>query len=390
MPGALVLSGFFGSDHVSPLLRTGGVKRLEKVQLTKEKILELSDELTFLISVRQRENSERIAEARAQGDLRNKIRGEAFKGDFAVIQQSLDKLNDDLNAVIGNISSSAAEVTNGSEQVASGAQALAQGATEQASSVEELSATMNEISTKVRSTAEKARDAHGISKLSQQNVELSNSRMQELAVAMQDIVDKSNEIKKIVKTIDDIAFQTNILSLNAVIEAARAGAAGKGFAVVADEVGNLAKKSQEAAQNTATLVDETLVAVQRGGDLTRATEESLHEVSVSSEKINGIINEISEASAQQSEGVTQVTIGIEQISAVVQTNSATAQESAAASEELSGQAGVMNDLISRFQLAGQDFAPRIASQKTPVQARIAPTDPVMSYDDAEMEMQMKY
>ena len=167
---------------------------------------------------------------------------------------------------------------------------------------------------------------------------------------MQDITEKSNEISKIIKTIDDIAFQTNILSLNAAIEAARAGAAGKGFAVVADEVGNLAQKSAKAAQNTGVLIEEAIDAIAKGAKISDETANSLRNVSERTQTINQLIGEITSASESEAEGITQISIGMDQISSVVQSNTATAEESAAASEELSGQAQILNDLMSKFIL----------------------------------------
>jgi methyl-accepting chemotaxis protein len=182
------------------------------------------------------------------------------------------------------------------------------------------------------------------------DVDTSNSKMQEMSKAMEEIVIRSNEISKIIKTIDDIAFQTNILSLNAAIEAARAGQAGKGFAVVADEVGNLAKKSQEAAQNTALLIEQTIEAVQKGGEISAQTAEALRSVSMGAQKITNIVGDISAASADEANGIKQVTEGIDQISSVVQTNAATAQQSAAASEEMTRLAKNLTDDVGKFNL----------------------------------------
>ena len=193
-------------------------------------------------------------------------------------------------------------------------------------------------------------EAAKISQESKDAVTLTNEKMKEMTESMRDITGKANEIGKIIQIIDDIAFQTNILALNASIEAARAGEAGKGFAVVAGEVGNLAKKSQEAAQGTAKLIEDTITAVGKGTTITSDTEAALGNVSESFGQINRLISKIQSASVEESDSVKQVTDGLNQISAIVQTNSATAEESAAAAEALSSQAETMKGLVGAFKL----------------------------------------
>ena len=278
-----------------------------------------------------------------------------YNGEYEPLLNSLYDILDDLNVTMGEIQNSSHMVNSSAMQVSGSAQSLSQGATEQASSIEELSATMNDISVKIKETAEMSQHASGLSKETGSAVGTSNQKMNEMSRAMQDITEKSQEISKIIKTIDDIAFQNNILSLNAAIEAARAGAAGKGFAVVADEVGNLAQKSAKAAQNTSSLIEETIEAVNKGARITEETAESLSVVSQKTEKINGIITSISSASEEEAEGIKQLTTGLDQISSVVQSNTATAEESAAASQELSGQADRLNELLEKFQLRTEPY-----------------------------------
>ena len=305
------------------------------MQHVQEIISDLSDKLSEL----------------AKGNFRVSLENtEQYPGAYRPLLNSLQEISNDLNKTMAEIKTSAKEVNAGAEQVSSGAQGLSQGATEQASSIEELSATVNDISEHIKKTAENTRLANTEAQNAGKEVSHSDKQMQQMKAAMENINQKSGEISKIIKTIDDIAFQTNILALNAAIEAARAGVAGKGFAVVADEVGNLAQKSANAAKDTTMLIEETLQAVEQGTVLADSTAESLQRVVTGASKVTELVNQIAEASVEQSRAVEQVSTGIDQISSVVQSNTATAEESAAASEELSGQANILNELVGRFQL----------------------------------------
>ena len=290
---------------------------------------------------------------------------ELYKGEYAPLLEGLYDILDDLNVTMGEIHGSSQQVDASAQQVSSFAQSLSRGATEQATSIEELSTTMDDISAKIKETAEMSINASILSKESGNAVGLSNEKMDEMSKAMQEITEKSQEISKIIKTIDDIAFQTNILSLNAAIEAARAGAAGKGFAVVADEVGNLAQKSAKAAQNTAGLIEETIDAVNKGAKITEETAESLSVVSQKTDKINEIIASISTASEAEANGIKQLSNGLDQIALVVQSNTSTAEESATASEELSGQSGRLNHLLGKFNLKSEPYV-RIYGDETAI------------------------
>lgn len=274
-----------------------------------------------------------------------------FLGDFRNIQESIITFKKNLGGALTELMSVAAQVDTGAGQVASGSQALAQGATEQASSVEELSDRISQISGQISKTSEYAQHADELGKKSEIVVRKSQDEMKQMLQAIHDIAAASENIQKIIKVIDDIAFQTNILALNAAVEAARAGNAGKGFAVVADEVRNLAQKSADAAKNTTELIGNSLEHVQHGEKLASSTDEAFDQVADQVTQILEMVNKIAEASRGQAVSAAQITQSVEQISSVVQMNSATSEESAAASEELSGQAGMMKNLLNRFKLS---------------------------------------
>lgn len=285
----------------------------------------------------------------SEGELRFELYHD-YVGEFAVIKDALFRIRTTLGDMILNIKNVAKAVGLESTTLSSGSQSLAQGTTEQASSVEELSSSINEINNHVKKTAVNAEDAEKISEQSELIVKRGNLQMKEMVKAMQDISDNSKEIGKIINAIDDIAFQTNILALNAATEAARAGVAGKGFAVVAGEVRSLAQKSAEAAKNTTNLIEKAVRTVEDGRKIADETAQSLDEIVDGSNKTLVLIREIAGASKEQAASLAQVTVGIDQVAAVVQTTSGTAEESAAASQELSGQAQKLNRLVSQFKV----------------------------------------
>ena len=305
---------------------------------------QLSNEINKIIN-----DTVRILQLISSGNFDVKPEVE-YIGVFKNIESSVIKITNDLSETISQINLSSQEVRSASEQVASGSQMLAQGATEQTGAIQELSATIIEISEKIKYNATNAKKANALTLSSGRQVKDGDEQMKQMVDAMDEISFTSNEIGRIIKTIDDIAFQTNILALNASVEAARAGSAGKGFAVVADEVRNLAAKSAQAAKDTATLIENSMKSIENGTSIVNNTANSLQKIIKITNRTNILVDEIAKASEEQASAITQVTLGVEQISEVVQTNSATSEESAAASEELSGQAYMLRSLIESFKL----------------------------------------
>lgn len=296
-------------------------------------------------------DASRLLGEMADGNFDVRTRAEdRYVGSLQSLLLSMRKLNRSLSSTLGQINMSADQVSSGSDQVANGAQALAQGATEQAAAVEELASTIANISNQVKETADNALVAKRQSNTAGNEAEECNRQMQSMMEAMDEISRTSNEISKIIKTIEDISFQTNILALNASVEASRAGVAGKGFAVVANEVRALAGKSSDASKNTTKLIESSIKAVSRGTQIAHSTAESLTRVveDVRSTSVN--VDKIADAAEEQAGAIEQVTLGVNQISDVVQTNSATAEQSAAASHELSSQADTLKNLVAQFNL----------------------------------------
>jgi methyl-accepting chemotaxis protein len=283
------------------------------------------------------------------GDL--SIIGEINSNDeTGMLSNKLNKMVEKLNETLSNIQSSSQQVAAESGQVSISAQTLSQGATEQASSIEQITSSMTQVAAQTKQNASSANEASQLSELARRNAVSGNEQMEGMLKAMFDINESSYNISKIIKVIDDIAFQTNILSLNAAVEAARAGQHGKGFAVVAEEVKNLATRSANAAKETELMINDSIKKVGLGSKIAEDTAKELIKIAKDITRATELVEDISEASNQQAVGIEQVNLAIEQVAQVIQSNSATAEESAAASEELSGQAELLKQEVAKFKL----------------------------------------
>lgn len=275
---------------------------------------------------------------------------EQYVGDYEPILASMKAVRDNLNETLIHINESAGIVAEGSSQLASGAQALAEGAMEQAGAVEELTATVEDVSSMAETNAVAAEQAFGMVSAAEKEADQSQQNMYDLTEAMKAINEMSLKIQNIITSIEDIASQTNLLSLNASIEAARAGEAGRGFAVVADQIGKLAVDSARSAVDTKGLIVQSMEEIRRGNEITAKTVEGIKSVLESIKMFQEITKNASSTSRQQADMLNQIQLGIEQISSTVQTNSSAAEETSATSQDLSAQADYLKAEINKFQL----------------------------------------
>lgn len=274
-----------------------------------------------------------------------------WRGDFVGILNSFMAFQASMAGTIKGIQNVSNEVSGAAEQVASSSNDLADGATNQAAVVEELTATVTGVSEQVEKNSQSAQEISVKVDELGNAISESNGKMHEMVDSMHEISEASKEIDKIITTINEIASQTNLLALNASIEAARAGEAGKGFAVVANQVNVLADQSAQAAKESATLIETSVKAVEKGMVIAGQTAAQLEEVAENSKLITTEVTNIAETLETQTTEIKQINEGIEQINDVVQTNSATSEECAAASQEMSSEAESLREMIRKFKVA---------------------------------------
>ena len=341
-------------DAAVASLRKGELSNVE--MLTYESEDELGDtiknlkEAMGILADYVREISVEV-KAIAQGDLtRNGDDITDFLGDFSELKTSLLYILKRFNSTLTEISNLAEQVSSNSSEVENASKSLADGATEQAGVIEELNATIDTVVDMAEDTAKETQNASARVKASANKANEEKEKMNELLTEMEHITEISKEIGNIITDIEDIASQTNLLSLNASIEAARAGEAGKGFAVVADQIGKLAADSAKSAVNTRDLIDKTLVEIEKGNTITRTTADAFNQIITDMESFAELAENTMEKANSQAESLEQIGQGIEQLSGVVQGNAASSEENTAISINLAEGAAKMHDRVNIFKL----------------------------------------
>ncbi len=286
----------------------------------------------------------------AEGKLSIRLHHD-YEGEFQKIKNALFHISESMNQVMAGIHESSEHVSIGATELATASQALAYGAQAQASSVEQLTTTTDAVTEQVENSRSKAESSAKATAQAAAMIGENQENMRSMMIAMHNIHETSQKVVGIIQTIEEIASQTNLLSLNASIEAARAGEAGKGFAVVADEIGKLALESSKAASTTKELIEISMQEINKGNTIAEGAVSSLKESVNAISQVNEMIQESAENAAVQAENMEQLRSGIQEISHGIQDNSAASEETSATSEELASQADRLNKMLQRFELS---------------------------------------
>ena len=273
-----------------------------------------------------------------------------YVGEFVQIKDSLIKIADDTRTAMRTIRDTAQGIDSGSDQLAHAATDLAEGSSIQADKVSEVARMIGAMTKSMEDNANEAEETVKIASGAGEALMAGNAKMQELKEAINEISKCSEEISTIISTIEDIANQTNLLSLNAAIEAARAGEAGRGFAVVADQVKNLAEESAKAAGETTLLIQKTVEAVDKGISIADATAADMEDIMLGARTATEKMQQMATTLIKEADNMIRIDENVEKVAEIVDSNSATSQETAAISEEQSAQVATMIQLLEKFEL----------------------------------------
>ena len=356
----IIVSSYFISMKIGDEVAVGISKPLDELKQRLRTFAQGDLEIADMVGVAKNmaadlktiiSDSDKLLGKMAEGDYTvSSDMEDKYTGDFIGLLMAMRQMKTQMNDVMSHINEISSLVTAGSNNLAQAAQEIAEGAMDQSAAIEELQATFADITGGVEKTSEKLNDTYRIAQEYAEEADHSHTEMQGMVDVIGRINDTSKQIENIISEIEDIASQTNLLSLNAAIEAARAGEAGKGFAVVAGQIRSLSEQSAKAAVDTRQLIESAIAVSNEGNEAAERVSTSIEKVINGMKEVADSSQKLSEIAEEQAKAMEQAEAGINQISDVVQSNSANAEETSATSEELSAQAETMNELISKFIL----------------------------------------
>lgn len=313
--------------------------------LTKDEVGELMQ--SFKVMVENTRNQAETAEAIARGDLTVPVK---INSDKDVLGIALSRIVEKNNHILSQICNTSQQVFGGASQISEASIRLSEGASHQAGSLQEVAGAVTEVKNQISLSADHAAMARTCANEVRHGAVDGNRHMEEMLRAMDEINQSSTNISKVMKAIEDIAFQTNLLSLNASVEAARAGQYGKGFAIVADEVRSLAARSAKAAKETAEMIENSVQRAEHGMNIAKTTADAFNQIVGGIEQVATLAEKIAGASTEEASGIARINDEISRVSDVVQANSAASEESTAATAQLYKQAESLKEMVGTFKL----------------------------------------